>query len=349
MEATTETSTPTLQSLLDRYFALRILVSESKRRYELSVRNLARYIGDSPTTQPADIELARIDEAALIGFRDWSLARMKAISLNTERRHLFTLFNAAVSYKMMSENPFRLVPGAPAATIRPKSIPRTSMLDYLRFMDTATTLNARGKAVEVLPPQWFWQALLKTLYFTGMRRRQVVGLRWRDVSFKGEFIVLSAVSSKTRREWCVPLAAELRPALLDLRARTIAVVGPSIADRQVFCLPLFSAWSSRYVRGEMGAHNLDAFFKRMQRAVPASFDRLSAHMVRHTTATVLANNVPNLKVVQELLGHSSVSTTMNYIHPDLPTIGRALTVLQPPADASVRRPLQHDNGSAQVD
>ncbi|MBL8326800.1 MAG: tyrosine-type recombinase/integrase, partial [Rubrivivax sp.] len=105
------------------------------------------------------------------------------------------------------------------------------------------------------------------------------------------------------------------------------IVGYELEARQVFCLPLFSARPGAFKSREMKAHNLDGFFRRLRQHQPASMPRISAHRIRHTTATILANAVPNLKVVQQQLGHTSISTTYGYVHPDLSAMRNALGAL----------------------
>lgn len=318
-----------LQNLLDRYFLLQVLSPETAKRYELSMRNLTTFIG-GPTAHPSDIGLDRLDEDCLVGFRNWSLKRMKPISVNTERRHVSTLLNAAVRYGWISANPFRGVPSVPVSKPLPKAITRPDMLAYLDFLRTATMTGRDGRPADLLPPQWFWYTVLSTMYFTGMRRRQLIGLRWRDVNFQSRTIRLAASSSKTRREWDVPLPPAIEESLWSLRVRTVEVVGTALSDRQVFCLPLFSGWATNFRCTEMRAHNMDAFFKRLATVVPVELGRLSAHRVRHTTATVLANSVPNLRLVQEQLGHQSIVTTYGYVHSDLSSMRSALAALSAP-------------------
>jgi integrase len=114
---------------------------------------------------------------------------------------------------------------------------------------------------------------------------------------------------------------------MNLMSETQRIVGHDLKDRQVLCLPLFSDRSAAFVSREMRAHNLDSFFRRLRKNLPASMPRISAHRIRHTTATILANAVPNLKVVQQQLGHTSISTTYGYVHPDLNAMRDALGAL----------------------
>lgn len=316
----------TLESLFQRYTKVNLLAERSRQRYWLVARNLASFIG-GPRAGPGSVLLSKVDVDALLGFRDWSLQRMKPVSFNTERCHLSALLNFAVRQAWLPSNPMRQVPRAPVPKLLPKSIPKPDMRTYLALLETAFYLDPDGRRQELLDPQWFWLAVVKTFYFTGMRKQQLVGLRWDDLDFAGRTIKLRSATSKTRREWLVPLPDALLADLAELRSRTYEIRGTSIAEHQVFCLPLFSKWADRFTFRELRPDTLDNFFQRLRRHVPKDAPRLTAHRIRHTTATVLANSVPNLKVVQELLGHTSILTTYGYVHPDLSSMRKAQEVL----------------------
>jgi integrase len=272
----------------------------------------------------SDVQLSQITVDELLKFRDWCLKRMRPTSFNTERCHLSALFNYATRQGWMAVNPFREVPRAPVMKLLPKSLPRPDMQNYISLLATAYRLNSQGRHVDLIDPQWFWLTVVTTFYQTGMRKRQLLGLKWSDIDFTSKTIRLRAETSKTRREWMVPLPDALLPALVVLRQRTLEIRGNGIGEHQVFCLPMFSRRGDCFRRREMSPDNLNAFFQRLRRHVPRDTPRLSAHRIRHTTATILANSVPNLKVVQEQLGHSSILTTYGYVHPDLTAMRKAL-------------------------
>lgn len=321
-----ETQSSTLGSLLQVYTSVKLLAEPSKLRYELAARNLALYVGGL-TAHPSDIALTRITAEILVGFRATLLQRVKPTTFNTERRHLVALFNAAVRLGLMPINPFRDVHAAPQPKLLPKAIPKPDFLTAVRLLESGSG-NDRGQDNgELINPQWFWLGVLKTFYFTGMRKRQLIGLRWEDLDFQAMTIRLRAETSKTRREWLVPLPIPLVGDLNLLRIRTIEVRREIPELSQVFCLPLFSARKRTFADREMSADNVDSFFQRLRRLLPRGHPRISAHRIRHTTATILANKVKNLKIVQEQLGHSSILTTYGYVHPDLEAMREALGAL----------------------
>ena len=83
----------------------------------------------------------------------------------------------------------------------------------------------------------------------------------------------------------------------------------------------------KYLGSRSNADNVDSFFQRLRKLMPRDSPRISAHKIRHTTATQLANRVKNLKVVQQQLGHSSILTTYCYVHPDMESMREAIAGL----------------------
>jgi integrase len=292
------------------------------------MRNLAYSMG-RPESQVVVDEVTE-EHVARLKVVTLKEKRNSPVTWNTDRRHLIALFNLAVRLRWIQLNPVTLVGPAPVMQRKAKAIDRDSFAAYIDFLKAARKVGRYGREVEALPPQWFWLALLETLYCTGMRISQLVGLNWADVDIANRKITLRAETSKTRREWDVPISSRLEPHLrLLLGETTTSRRRAPMPWEQVFCLPLFSAWQANFVGGRMKRDNVVNFFRRLVAAVPASMPTLSAHRVRHTTATMLANNpkIKNLKVVQQLLGHTSITTTLGYVHVNLAELSEATELL----------------------
>lgn len=324
-----ETETPSLGSLLESYFKVRSLVQTSRDRYELAIRNLACHMSPE-RVDPKQIPLDTVTLEVLASFKQAMLRRATATTYNTEHGHLSTLFNFATRMDWMSRNELRYIGRAPVAKRPPKSLPRQQVGAYLELLETASKPGPRGKPMELFHPQWFWSCVLATFFYTGMRMRQLVGLNWADVDLHAMTIMLRAETSKNRREWTIPIPPTLAPYLQRLHQRTVEIRGPSLGPFQVFCLPLFSRWKTLFTTDTMRSDNVNQFFQRLHKYVSrhhSQLQRVSAHKLRHSTATILANKVPNLRVVQELLGHTSIKTTYQYVHVELTDMRNALDKL----------------------
>ena len=147
------------------------------------------------------------------------------------------------------------------------------------------------------------RAMLETLYATGLRVSELVGLKLHEVSFDMGVVRVFGKGSKERLvpmgeqaiDWLRSYLADGRPALLDGRQSDDLFVtgrGGAMMTRQAF-------WQ---------------LIKRYALVAGIAPARLSPHVLRHAFATHLLNHGADLRVVQLLLGHSDISTTQIYTH-----------------------------------
>jgi len=142
-------------------------------------------------------------------------------------------------------------------------------------------------------------AILEVLYSTGMRVSELVGLNLEDIDPIGE---VAHVRGKGRRERLAPLGSYAMRALnryLDARAETDAR-----DPKAVFLNRHGRRLSARSVRRKL------AKYLAMAGLDPA----VSPHTLRHSFATHMLERGADLRAVQELLGHRSLSTTQIYTH-----------------------------------
>jgi integrase/recombinase XerC len=145
------------------------------------------------------------------------------------------------------------------------------------------------------------RAILEVLYSSGLRVSELTGLDWQDVDAEAGLL---RVMGKGRKERVVPVG---RPALRALDAYRHAGDGSSPTTGPVF----------RNARG--GRLTARSVARLTERHVLASGSSAKAtpHALRHTFATHLLGAGADLRAIQELLGHASLSTTQRYTHVDL--------------------------------
>lgn len=147
------------------------------------------------------------------------------------------------------------------------------------------------------------KAMLETLYATGCRASEVVGLRIRDLYLESSFCKCTGKGSKQR---VVPLGKPAVTALRNYIGGGRTSTPGSEGDEYVFVS-----------RSGQPLSRIDLWTlvkKHCQRAgLPAT---VSPHTLRHSFATHLLSGGADLRTVQELLGHSSIRTTQHYTHVD---------------------------------
>lgn len=148
-------------------------------------------------------------------------------------------------------------------------------------------------------------AIYLTAAFTGLRRGELIGLRWRDVDFAGSVIRVRRAYSygaltvpKSGRARAVPMAPEVAAALARLGDRGFALG----EDDLVFVGDL-----GGYVDGSALRRRYDTAIER------AGIKRLRFHDLRHTFGTRMIA-VADIVRVKEWMGHADIDTTMRYLH-----------------------------------
>jgi integrase len=162
-----------------------------------------------------------------------------------------------------------------------------------------------------LQPGWLWAIVVRAIWFTGVRRRQIVELRWGDLDLQAGSWLIRAETSKTHREWRLPLTPQLIEDFTEVLRRTTEKLNrkPS-RNHQVFNVSLFY---KRYKGPRLREDQIGGFFHRLSEALG---EPITPHRMRHTMATQLAVH-GDIRTLQEILGHSNLSTTMCYVHPDM--------------------------------
>lgn len=201
---------------------------------------------------------------------------------------------------LVASNPMILIRTPKQVKRLPKAITVEQVDKLLSMPDNRDTLGARDRAI------------LETLYSTGVRVSELVELNRFDLELDGQTL---RIRGKGKRERIVPLGSHAMAAIrhyltvLDPDPRFSEKVAGALPDASVVAAPLFinkngGRLSSRSVR-----RKLDKYL-----AMADLDSTISPHTLRHSFATHLLDNGADLRSVQELLGHQSLSTTQVYTH-----------------------------------
>ena len=171
----------------------------------------------------------------------------------------------------------------------PKPLAEDEVAALLDSIPRATPIDRRDRA------------LLELLYGTGARVSEVVGIDLGDLDFDEELILVTGKGSKQR---LVPMGSSLKAALRDyLGADGRGAFPDARKDARLFL-------NAR--GGALSRQGVDLIIDK--RALPVGIERsrISAHVFRHSCATHMLAHGADIRVVQELLGHVSISTTQIY-------------------------------------
>ena len=168
-----------------------------------------------------------------------------------------------------------------------------SVDDMFRLIDSIQTDNLLGLRN---------RAIFETIYSCGLRVSEVAGLNCSDIDFNSGLV---KVSGKGARQRIVPIGDKAIQAIRNYRSRLQK-------DKKIAAHengPLFLNRSLARLTTRSIARILDRLVLQCSLRMP-----ISPHVLRHSFATHLLDSGADLRAVQELLGHKSLSTTQKYTH-----------------------------------
>lgn len=309
-----------MRALIVRFLAHldgeRALSPHTVRAYEGDLLRLVTFLSEEYWQIPAsEIEIDRIDSVAV---RSYLAALARDHGRRSQGRALSalrTFFRWACRVGAASANP--------AQRIRTPKVPQ-QLPRHLRPGEIEELLAApAGDEPMALRDR----ALLELLYATGLRVAELVALDWRDLEIKERVL---RTLGKGGKERMVPFG---RPAQAALRAwrpawRTLreSAAGPR-AEPELE--PLFVNLRGERLTDRSVRRLLDRYV-----TATATAAGVHPHTLRHTFATHLLESGADLRAIQELLGHSSLSTTQRYTHVDIERLQAVYREAHPRARAT---------------
>jgi integrase/recombinase XerD len=268
--------------------------------YERDIRAFLAWRGeDAPLAEVTSAEL----EAYLNSLRDTRAASSVARALSSLRG-----WWGLIDEGELSVDPSAHVTPSRRGRSLPKPLPEEVVARWLDSLPRDTPVDLRDRA------------LLELLYGTGARVSEVVGLAVQDLDFHEELIRVTGKGAKQR---LVPMGRTLQTALREY-------LGPG--GRSQFPRPRSHSQVFVNVRGgPLSRQGIDLVIG--SRALQAGVDRsrVSAHVFRHSCATHMLAHGADIRVVQELLGHASISTTQIYTAVSITSMQHAYTNAHPRA------------------
>lgn len=199
-------------------------------------------------------------------------------TINRDIEVLRKMFNIAIENGWLVKNP--------CANI--KKLRQTNKIErFLSSDEEIALLEVCKGRFEYIKP------IIQFALNTGMRKEEILSLKWRCVDFEENKITL--LDTKNGEKRFVPMNSDTRTILIEARKKRVC--------DYVFANPITQ---NRYA-------DLKGSFKAVCKL--AGIENLRFHDLRHTAATRMANDKANILVVQNILGHKDIKTTMRYAHP----------------------------------
>jgi integrase/recombinase XerC len=242
--------------------------------------------GKTVDVHKVDIHVVRAYLAALTKDRKKSSIGRKLAALKGFFRYL-------VATHQIDKDPLLLINSPKQEKPLPKFLSVDDVFQLLGGIKLRTPLDIRDRAI------------LEVFYSTGIRVSELVGLNWSDVDFE---LGIVRVLGKGSKERIVPIGKMALDALRDYSLEVSKKWNlPCKGENPVFLNNRAGRITTRSV-----ARLVEKHLKEVGIAV-----KVSPHGLRHTFATHLLNSGADLRVIQEMLGHVSLSTTQRYTHLNL--------------------------------
>lgn len=288
-----------MNALIDKYIEHlrdeRNLSAHTLRNYLSDLNQFKQFLYDSEFCLKDN---GKIDEQKV----DIHVARAYLASLNKDRKKtsvgrklaaLKGFFKYLAATGRLDKNPLSLIQTPKQDKPLPSFLSVDDVFQLLGGIKIKGALDRRDLA------------MLEVFYSTGIRVSELVGLNWGDVDFQ---LGIIRVTGKGSKERIVPIGTIAMQALQDYSLEhrknwNISCKG----ENAVFLNRHGKRMTTRSV-----ARSVEKHLKACGIAV-----HIGPHGLRHTFATHLLNSGADLRVIQEMLGHASLSTTQRYTHVNL--------------------------------
>ncbi len=246
--------------------------------------------GKSSQKRPVAVDVAQIDGIMIRGYLGFLHRKNKKTTVARKLSAIRSFFKFLEKRGRVVENPAEHV----MTPKQDKSIPAYLSVDEMfRLLDsiqTDTVLDLRNRAI------------FETLYSSGIRVSELTQMNLSDVDFKATVI---RVLGKGNQQRMLPVGQKALSAIKAYRDRLQMKFGLKAATNGPLFLNRFNK--------RLTSRSIARILKQLVTAV-GLLTPVSPHALRHSFATHMLDAGADLRAVQELLGHKSLSTTQKYTH-----------------------------------
>jgi len=277
---------------LDRFLSY-LYVSKNASPLTLQAyrNDLVQFLGLEAVNQA---ELIEVNHLTLRSYLAWLKER------GYSRRSIARKLSATRSFLFFLQKEGVVESGKWATVARPKiekTLPRFlyrhEVLELLEAPNSRTTLGFRDRA------------LLEVIYASGLRVSELVGLRLSSLQLEERLIKVHGKGSKER---LVPVGTVASGLINDYLEKIRPVLAGKNKDGGIYQELFLNKWGR-----PLSDRGVRYIFRKYIQQVSHK-EGISPHSLRHSFATHLLEGGADLRVVQEMLGHVSISTTQIYTH-----------------------------------
>ncbi len=266
------------------------------RCYQRDLREFENFLkSQDDTLSPAgEPEMEKVDRIVIRKYLSLLHRKNKKSSIARKISTLRSFFRYLVREKLVSSNPAKAV-STPKVE---KTLPTTLTVDEaFRLMESPDRFPEKPSDAYAKDRVLRNRAILELLYSSGLRVGELVGLNLKHLDLH---LGIVRVMGKGRKERIVPIGNEAMEALKAYLGRR---GDPEVGK------PLFVNLRG----GRLTSRSVGRLIKKYTRS-SGIVRKVSPHSLRHSFATHLLDAGADIREIQEMLGHASLSTTQRYIH-----------------------------------
>ncbi len=218
------------------------------------------------------------------------LQKIKKVTVNRKVASLRAFYKYVLRTGKINNNPSEMIQTLKTEKYMPNFLSVDEMLELLKAQNDSSSSGLRSRAI------------LEMFYSCGLRLSELAGLDLNDIDFSQRLV---KVRGKGRKERIVPVGGPALEAVAEYLQKTSELRKNKNED--VFKKPLFLNTHGKRISTRSIARIVDEAISRS-----GIGRKISPHALRHSFATHLLNAGADLRSIQELLGHESLSTTQKY-------------------------------------
>jgi integrase/recombinase XerC len=288
-----------LQKLVRKYAEQlrngRSISAHTLRNYLSDLAQFQRFLIERELAlgENASIDVRKVDVHVVRAYLAWLTRDRKKSSVGRKLAALKGFFRYLIASKQIDKDPLRLIHSPKQEKPLPTFLSVDDVFQLLGGIKINSELDVRDRAV------------LEVFYSCGVRVSELVGLNWADIDFQ---LGIIRVVGKGSKERIVPIGDVALTALQSYgqeqrKKRRSSGTGET---------PVFLNNRGERISTRSIARVVEKWLKRTGIQL-----KMGPHGLRHSFATHLLNGGADLRVIQELLGHASLSTTQRYTHLNL--------------------------------
>jgi integrase/recombinase XerC len=263
------------------------------RAYRNDLEQFLAYLGESANgllKVGEEVKVSDVDDMVIRSYLGFLHGKNQKTTIARKLSALRSFFRFLVKRGAISTNPAESVLTPKRGRPIPKYLPVDEMFRLLEGVKGTSVLALRNRAI------------LETLYSTGVRVAEMAGMDVGDVDFDKGFVRVLGKGQKERLAPVGEKALACIHAYLDKRGKAAE---SGIAGDEPLLL------NNR--GGRLSTRSIGRLLEKVVRQL-GLLSPISPHGLRHTFATHMLDAGADLRVVQELLGHASLTTTQRYTH-----------------------------------